>query len=31
MIAWAGLKRFEKGLFSELNFMPKARWPLEDL
>ena len=28
MIAWAGLERFKLGLFDDLNFKPRARWPL---
>ncbi len=28
MIAWAGLERFRLGMLDELNFEPRARWPL---
>ncbi|NBV05789.1 MAG: tRNA (adenosine(37)-N6)-threonylcarbamoyltransferase complex transferase subunit TsaD [Proteobacteria bacterium] len=28
MIAWAGIERFRIGLTDELNFKPRARWPL---
>jgi N6-L-threonylcarbamoyladenine synthase len=28
MIAWAGVERFKLGLTDDLNFKPKARWPL---
>ena len=28
MIAWAGLERFRLGLIDDLNFEPRARWPL---
>lgn len=28
MIAWAGLEHFKAGNISELNFEPRARWPL---
>lgn len=31
MIAWAGLKRAELGLFDNLDFPIKVRWSLEDL
>lgn len=31
MIAWAGVERFKAGLTNELNFIPKARWNLEEL
>jgi N6-L-threonylcarbamoyladenine synthase len=31
MIAWAGMERFKKGLTDNINFVPKARWSLEDL
>tara|TARA_B100000674_G_scaffold497494_1_gene531479 strand:+ start:2704 stop:3771 length:1068 start_codon:yes stop_codon:yes gene_type:complete len=30
MIAYAGIERFERGLFSKLNFKPKPRWPLDN-
>ena len=29
MIAYAGIERYEKGLFDKLNFKPKPRWPLD--
>ena len=29
MIAYAGIERFERGLFNKLNFKPKPRWPLD--
>jgi len=29
MIAWAGLEKFEAGLFDDLSFAPRARWPLD--
>mgnify|MGYP001257273811 CR=1 FL=1 len=29
MIAWAGIKRFHKKLFDDLNFQAKSRWPLD--
>tara|TARA_Y100001970_G_C14166275_1_gene821480 strand:- start:599 stop:1666 length:1068 start_codon:yes stop_codon:yes gene_type:complete len=29
MIAYAGIERYEKNLFSKLNFKPKPRWPLD--
>jgi N6-L-threonylcarbamoyladenine synthase len=28
MIAWAGIERFERGLVSDNDFEPRARWPL---
>lgn len=28
MIAWAGIERFKLGMVDDLNFKPKARWPL---
>lgn len=31
MIAWAGIERFRKGLWSSLDFSPRPRWPLEEL
>lgn len=31
MIAWAGMERFRLNLTDNLDFNPKARWPLEDL
>jgi N6-L-threonylcarbamoyladenine synthase len=31
MIAYAGLERYNKGLFTPLNFCPKARWSLEEV
>ncbi len=30
MIAWAGLERAQKGLFNELDFKPRPRWPLDE-
>ena len=29
MIAWAGIKRFNKKLFNDLNIQAKSRWPLD--
>lgn len=31
MIAWAALENFKKGRKDNINFAPKARWPLESL
>lgn len=31
MIAWAGLERFQRGIFSAQSFAPKAVWNLEEL
>ncbi|WP_342169960.1 tRNA (adenosine(37)-N6)-threonylcarbamoyltransferase complex transferase subunit TsaD [Rickettsia endosymbiont of Seladonia tumulorum] len=31
MIAYAGLERYNNGLFTPLNFCPKARWSLEEI
>lgn len=31
MVAWAGVERFEKKLFNNLDFQAKPRWPLEEL
>jgi N6-L-threonylcarbamoyladenine synthase len=31
MIAWTGVERSELGLFDELSFSPRARWPLQDV
>ena len=31
MIAWAGLERLSAGLKDDLDAVPRARWPLEDL
>ena len=31
MIAWAGIERFSKGFFDNLDFMPKPRWPLDNI
>jgi N6-L-threonylcarbamoyladenine synthase len=31
MIAWAGIERYKLGLTNNLNFIPRANWPLEDL
>ena len=30
MIAWAGVERAQKGLFDELDFKPRPRWPLDE-
>ena len=30
MIAWAGIKRFKKGLFDDLDISVKSRWPLDE-
>ncbi|HEX3429924.1 MAG TPA: tRNA (adenosine(37)-N6)-threonylcarbamoyltransferase complex transferase subunit TsaD [Rhizomicrobium sp.] len=30
MVAWAGLERAAAGLFDNLNFAPRARWPLQE-
>lgn len=30
MIAWAGLERAQKGLYDELDFKPRPRWPLDE-
>lgn len=30
MIAWAGVERALKGLYNELNFKPRPRWPLDE-
>lgn len=30
MIAWAGLERFQKGLYNDLDFKPRPRWPLDE-
>jgi|TARA_B110000881_G_C18507115_1_gene480176 N6-L-threonylcarbamoyladenine synthase len=29
MIAWAGIKRFNKNLINDINFPAKSRWPLD--
>ena len=29
MIAWAGIKRYEKKLVDKLDFVAKSRWPLD--
>ena len=29
MIAYAGIERYERGLFNKLNFKPRPRWPLD--
>ncbi len=29
MIAWAGIKRYKKKLFNDLNFSARSRWPLD--
>ena len=31
MIAWAGIKRYEKKLINKLDFVAKSRWPLDPL
>lgn len=31
MIAWAGMERFKKGQQDKFDFMPRPRWPLEEL
>ena len=31
MIAWAGIERFSKGFFDDLDFIPKPRWPLDNI
>lgn len=31
MIAWAGVERFGAGIKDDINFVPKARWSLENL
>ena len=30
MIAWAGVERALKGLYNELDFKPRPRWPLDE-
>ena len=30
MIAWAGVERALKGMFNELDFKPRPRWPLDE-
>ena len=30
MIAWAGIKRFKKNMFDNLNVSAKSRWPLDE-
>ena len=30
MIAWAGIKRFNKKLFDDLNIKARSRWPLDE-
>ena len=30
MIAWAGIKRFKKNLFDDINVTAKSRWPLDE-
>ena len=30
MIAWAGIERLQRGLFDELDFAVRPRWPLEE-
>lgn len=31
MIAWAGVERLGRGLYGDLSFAPRPRWPLEEL
>jgi N6-L-threonylcarbamoyladenine synthase len=31
MIAWAGAERLALGLVDDLNFMARARWPLDEV
>ncbi len=31
MVAWCGLKRYELGLFDDLDFKVRSRWSLEDI
>lgn len=31
MIAWAGIERMKEGFIDDINFVPKARWPLDKL
>jgi N6-L-threonylcarbamoyladenine synthase len=31
MIAWAGAERLALGLVDHLDFMARARWPLDDV
>ncbi|MEB3703086.1 tRNA (adenosine(37)-N6)-threonylcarbamoyltransferase complex transferase subunit TsaD [Candidatus Bealeia paramacronuclearis] len=31
MIAWVGLERFQRGLFTSLDFAPRPRWPLDEI
>jgi N6-L-threonylcarbamoyladenine synthase len=31
MVAWVGIERAAAGLFDDLSFPPRARWPLRDL
>ena len=30
MIAWAGVERALKGMYNELDFRPRPRWPLDE-
>ena len=30
MIAWAGIERYKINLIDNLEFSPKARWPLDN-
>lgn len=30
MIAWAGIERAQQGLFNNLDFKPRPRWPLDE-
>lgn len=31
MIAWAGIERLQQGMIDDFNFIPRPRWPLEEL
>ncbi len=31
MVAWAGIERLKLGLIDDVNAIPRARWPLEDI
>ena len=30
MIAWAGMERALKGMYNDLDFKPRPRWPLDE-
>ena len=30
MIAWAGIERYKINLINDLNFLSRARWPLDE-